>query len=448
MNKLIKIFSLIVFSAIILIGCGKDLVGEYTVDNDALPGKNFILNNETANYATLGIYNRMQNRYVYGGELHFFEGLYADDFVHTGTFTEFVQAGASNFLDSNLSVQRIWNNHYTVIKAANVVIDQLETNPNAGNTVSSDVKNQSLGEAYAARALMHFNLVRLFGRVPYVTTPVYSSDQIISPAREEVNAVYQKIIDDFNKSVSFFSSNNPVEKSRLNLNSVRYFLANVYMEQNNFLQAKNLLEQITGYSLAPNYASLFTGSSTVEDIFKLDYTADDGGNQAFFFYPAALGGRGEVSVRPNFISSFASNDTRRLFSASGSRNYFTKYSNPGSGADKVHLVRYAAVLLSLSEARLKTSGDALTPLNAVRSRAGQPTLSAVSLNDIVVERRKELYGEVDRWFTVKRLGLAKSVIEGKGAVYFDKRLDLWPIPAFELDNNTSMQNPRDQNPGY
>lgn len=41
---------------------------------------------------------------------------------------------------------------------------------------------------------MHFNLVRLFGRVPYVTTPVYSSDQIISPAREEVNAVYQKLL--------------------------------------------------------------------------------------------------------------------------------------------------------------------------------------------------------------------------------------------------------------
>lgn len=55
----------------------------------------------------LGIYNRMQNRYVYGGELHFLKAYMLMILFILEHLIEFVQAGASNFLDSNLSVQRI-----------------------------------------------------------------------------------------------------------------------------------------------------------------------------------------------------------------------------------------------------------------------------------------------------------------------------------------------------
>ncbi|MDN3691893.1 RagB/SusD family nutrient uptake outer membrane protein [Chryseobacterium tructae] len=287
-------------------------------------------------------------------------------------------------------------------------------------------------------------MVRLFGGVAYVKEPVYVAFDLITPKRDSRDDVYKFIIGDLRKAIEFFKKNNNESTTFLNLSASQVLLAKVYMEMGEFDLAKGILEKINGYSLAPNYETLFTANSTTEDIFKINFTATDGGNQAFFFYPAAVGGRGEVSLRPQFISVFAPNDKRKMFAVAQGRNYFKKYSNPGSGADNVQIVRYADVLLSLAECRLKTTGDAVTPLNMVRDRAGLTPLTAVTLDDVLLERRKELYGEADRWFSVKRFGKAKEVIEGKGRPYFANRLDLWPIPAWQLINNPNIT----QNPGY
>lgn len=442
-NNIIK-YLLISFVGFTIVSCGRDMVGAETVDTDRQVGETFIKSDAAARTAANGIYNNMQNRYVYGGELHFFEGLFADDFTHTGTFSEFAEAGASNYLDTNLSIRRIFGSHYSVIRTSNIIIDQVETKPVPGNTITEAVKNQVLGEAYTSRALMYFNLVRLFGGVAYVKAPVYIATEIVSPKRNSQEEVYQFIVEDLQKAIEFFKKNNNTSKTFLNLDASQIILGKVYMEMGRFNEAKSIFESINGYTLASSYGTLFTSNATTEDIFKLNFTATDGGNQAFFFYPAAVGGRGEVSLRTQFISIFDTNDKRKMFAIAQGRNYFTKYSNPGSGADNVQIIRYADVLLSLAECRLKTSGDALTPINAIRGRAGAAPLITVSLDDILLERRKEFYGEADRWFSVKRFGKAQEVIESKGRPYFPKRLDLWPIPAWQLINNPNTN----QNPGY
>ncbi|MDY3426805.1 RagB/SusD family nutrient uptake outer membrane protein [Riemerella anatipestifer] len=441
-----------VFLSLTAVNCGRDMTGEAVADVNQLPGESFIIDNATAIGAANGIYNKMQDRYVYGGELHLFDGLYADDFRHSGTFSEFGQAAGSNFLENNLSIQRIWSGHYGAIGAANVLIDQLETKVNSKSSVTTDVKNKSLGEAYAARGLMHFNLVRLFGKVPYVSTPVYSNTQVLYPKREEVSAVYTKIKSDLNKAIAFFSLSDNTSTTRLNLNAAKVILADVHMHLNEMSQAKALLEPMANIELPSNYWALYGSANTSEDIFKVAFADGDGGNHAFFLMPAALGGRGEVALRsPEFTSIFSSNDKRidpvtASFPVAQGRVYSKKYSNAGTGADQAHVYRGAKVLLMLAEARLSAGGDALTLVNKVRARAGLEALTSVSISDIVLERRRELYAEADRWFTVKRLGLSKSVIEGKGANYISERNDLWPIPAYEIDNNPEFKG--DQNKGY
>lgn len=444
MKKNIVKYLLVSTFLFIVSSCGRDMVGAETVDTDRQSGESFIKTDATARAAANGIYNAMQNRYVYGGELHFFEGLFADDFMHTGTFSEFAEAGASNFLDTNLSIRRIYGSHYTAIRASNIVIDQIEINPILGNTITEPVKNQVLGEAYAGRGLMYFNLVRLFGGVAYVTAPVYTAAELIAPPRDSKDMVYQLIVKDLQKAIEYLKKSNNASKTFLNLDASQTILAKVYMEMGLYNDAKSILENINGYSLAPNYGTLFTPNTTTEDIFKINFTATDGGNQAFFFYPAAVGGRGEVSLRPQFINIFDTNDTRRMFALAQGRNYFRKYSNPGNGADNVQIIRYADVLLSLAECRQRTSGDALTLVNRVRSRAGVTQLTTITLDDILLERRKEFYGEADRWFSVKRFGKAQQVIESKDRPYIPERLDLWPIPAWQLINNPNTT----QNPGY
>ena len=428
----------------VIIACGRDMVGTETVDTDNQAGETFIKTDASAKAAVNGMYNNMQDRYVYGGELHFFDGLFADDFIHTGTFSEFAEAGASNFLDSNLSIRRIYGSHYTVIRTSNIIIDQVEINPVSNNTITMPIRSQVLGEAYAGRALMYFNLVRLFGGVAYVTKPTYTAAEIITPKRDSREDVYKLIIDDLRKAIEYFEKSNNASKIFLNLDASRVLLAKVYMELGMFDNAKSLLESVSGYNLAANYEILFTPNTTAEDIFKINFTATDTGNQAFFFYPAAVGGRGEVSLQSEFINIFDANDKRKIFDVAQGRTYLKKYSNPGTRADNVPIIRYADVLLLLAECRLKTTGDALSLVNQIRSRAGLDPLMSVTLDDILLERRKEFYGEADRWFSVKRYGKAKQVIESKGRPYLSERLDLWPIPSWQINNNPNTI----QNPGY
>ncbi|MEH7887688.1 RagB/SusD family nutrient uptake outer membrane protein [Elizabethkingia meningoseptica] len=444
MKKNIISYLLVLFALFVVVSCGRDMVGDETVDTDNQAGESFIKTDASARAAANGIYNNMQNRYVYGGEIHFFDGLFADDFVHTGTFSDFAEAEASNILDNNLSLRRIYGSHYTAIRTCNIIIDQVEIRPVAGSVITDNVKNQVLGEAYAGRALMYHNLVRLFGGVAYVKDPVYTAAELITPKRDSKDLVYQSIVDDLKKAISFFEKSDNASKFFLNLDAGKAVLAKVYMDMGLYNDAKLLLEGITKYTLASNYETLFSSNATTEDIFKLNFTATDGGNQAFFFYPAAVGGRGEVSLKPGFMEIFEANDKRKMFALAQGRNYMKKYSNPGNGADNVQIIRYADVLLSLAECRLKTSGDALTPVNLVRSRAGINPLATVTLDDVLTERRKEFYGEADRWFSVKRFGKAQQVIEGKGRPYISQRLDLWPIPSWQIVNNPNTQ----QNPGY
>ncbi|MEF9479497.1 RagB/SusD family nutrient uptake outer membrane protein [Chryseobacterium sp. 1B4] len=285
MKKIVKYMwlSSVLFTTV---SCGRDMVGVETLDNGRLEGETFIHNDAVARAAAVGIYNAMQSRYVYGGEMHFFEGLFADDFIHTGTYPEFAEAGASNFLDINLSLRRIFGGHYAVIRTCNIIIDQVETRPVPETAITEPVKKQVLGEAYAGRALMHFNLTRLFGDVAYVTTPVYKADEVITPARDSQHLVYESIVKDLKKSVEFFKQNDHKSKTFLNLDAAQVLLAKVYMEMKLFDEAKLLLESIKGYSLAPSYPTLFSVSgSPEEDIFKINFTNTDGGKQASFSIP-------------------------------------------------------------------------------------------------------------------------------------------------------------------
>ena len=128
------------------------------------------------------------------------------------------------------------------------------------------------------------------------------------------------------------------------------------------------------------------------------------------------------------------------------------------------IMRYAEVLLLAAEAQLQAgnSSKALEYINQIRTRAKEQPLTAVTLDDIKMEKRLELCLECVRYQDLVRWGDAKSAMGNQGkevpafttdgiqwnwqnSVYgFQDKHMLLPIPLKELELNPNMQ----QNPGW
>lgn len=139
--------------------------------------------------------------------------------------------------------------------------------------------------------------------------------------------------------------------------------------------------------------------------------------------------------RPNateynaFMANGYRYDTLQPESAGGIKNAvranITKYfAGPGksfggepvngqNSGNNVVLLRYADVLLIYAEAVLAggastTDASALSAFNSVRARAGLPSKTSITLEDILHERRVEFAFEGDYWFDIQRQGFAKA----------------------------------------
>jgi starch-binding outer membrane protein, SusD/RagB family len=104
----------------------------------------------------------------------------------------------------------------------------------------------------------------------------------------------------------------------------------------------------------------------------------------------------------------------------------------------LHILRYAEVLLIKAEAdnELGMSGNAITLLNQVRSRAGLGGTPASSQSDLRTaiwnERRVELAMEHDRFWDIVRQGRAAQVMQAAGKNFTAGKNELLPIPSGEI----------------
>lgn len=80
--------------------------------------------------------------------------------------------------------------------------------------------------------------------------------------------------------------------------------------------------------------------------------------------------------------------------------------NPDSYLNRSNIMVYrlAETYLIAAEAIMRSSGDPLSYINAVRERANAAPLSIVDEEAILDERARELSFEGQRWFTLKRMG--------------------------------------------
>lgn len=213
------------------------------------------------------------------------------------------------------------------------------------------------------------------------------------------------------------------------------------------------------------------GKETNSGYWGLDLPADGLVNA---FEPGDPRLRAGIAIEGNGDSIEVAGGKRFLmsFDKSVTKTYNTKYESSAkefkdvggpwhSAPMNIKLIRYADVLLMAAEAAviLGQNGKAQQYINEVRTRArlcgpeGNTVpanlTGTITLNDIIQERRVELYLEGIRFYDLVRWNLATTYLnhfteDGYPVIYEAPKHDFMPLPQTEIDVNASLK----QYPGW
>ncbi|WP_445956703.1 RagB/SusD family nutrient uptake outer membrane protein [Yeosuana sp.] len=390
--------------------------------------------------------------------------------------------GDKNLLDAltfdatTISFDEVWAAHYNGIQRANQAINRLEA-----FDLDPTLKSRLIGEAKFLRALTYFRLVKTFGGVPLIAgIPDLSADpaQLLSRATKE--ETYAFIETDLTEAITSLpeKSEYPIsELGRATKGAAKALLAKVSMYQNKWQVVLTLTNEIIAsgeYGLTPNYEDIWKeiSENNIESIFEIQARGETptAGTQGYSVSQGARGaggwGWGFNTPSQNLADSYEAGDTRRdatiifrgetLFDGRlvpntvvnpmyNQKAYSSAFSDAWETGKNIRILRYADVLLMNAEAALATGGDAATPLNQVRNRAGLGDAPVVNQMAIWEERRHELAFEHDRYFDLVRQGRAGTVLRALGKPFVDGKHEVFPIPNEQIIKSGGLL---EQNPGY
>lgn len=394
---------------------------------------------EDAENVLLGVYSALQSSNAYGNQIVGTPGILSDELVHTGSFPTVAEMENNAVLSNNVTIQNLWGAYYAGIYRANVVIERIET-----IEVEAAEKNRIIGEAKFLRALMHFDLVKLFGGIPYAATTNLSELRTID--RSSAETVYGELISDLEESVTLLAGVDQGNNKRANDWVAKALLARVYLYSGDKPKAGNLANDIIEngpYVLETNYASVFIGNSK-EVLFEIFFNAQDQNQMAFYFRTT---GRYEYGPSPQIQAAFEAGDARAAMIAAVGDGRFqvAKYTDRANGTDQTVVLRLADMYLIRAEANIGST-QADDDVNAIRNRAGLGDISGVDIDDILQERFVELCFEGHRWNDLIRTGKATAVMSAINPNTWQATDALMPIPQREIQQNSTLTGK--QNPGY
>ncbi len=446
------------------------------------------------------MYNRLQS-FSYATQYMLGPSALADDLAS--------RTGSTRLLgyveNSNGVGMSSWATSYDLINDANLIINGIED-----GVLDQAVQDQYQGEAYMLRAFAYHHLVRTFGYEPGMTPssgggagwelgviirsmPTLSDTDASYRPRKPVSQVYSLIRDDLDQAISLLSNGDAGQRSYVTLAAVQALRARVELYAGNDQAADDyasdaLSNTSASIASAGQVDGMFDETSGLnpESIFEVvvdPSTESLGVNDALSVYTSQQ--YNAIVPSQDVMDLYDTNDARlawfgpcfdELSGATGSAVSGCLATHPsiaggseelelqkweaeqGQYADNIPFFRVSEMYLIQAEARVgDATGDPLTPLNTVRTNRGLAALTgAVTLDDVLEEKRREFIGEGQRFFDLKRLGrtirkppeITNTNVQD--VPYTDyKVLDNIPYNQVSLsESNAPADSVLIQNPGY
>lgn len=420
------------------------------------------------------------------------------DNAYAGTTGAEVVPFEDNSIDgSNSVINRDWDRFMADAALATKFIVNIDKV--ADGSLTTDEQLCYKAQAQIFRAMIWFDMVRLWGNIPIITTiaaditsdNIEEAYQAYFPSQNTIEEAYSTIEADLLEAVKY-APNQTNDKTIFTKNVARTLLAKIYAEKplRDYNKVIEYVDQIAadGFDLVDDLNLLFgfdqetldaVARNTKETILEQQYLPGAGNWVSWMF------GRNLANYDENFTWAkwvTPSRDLINLFEQNGDvvrmqqtivyyscswSNYYPMEEYPfmykiRSGNNSIIRYRFADVLLLKAEALIAQGKltDALSIINRIRQRAQLPNLdktiasNADELLDAYLdERRMELALEGERWYDLVRLDKVEEVMN---AVYakdsgriaqrnkFTTQSYLMPLPQPVLDTNDNLV----QNPGY
>ena len=496
MKKIIIIFIAILTVNTLFTACEKDFLE--TAPTDQISADDVVKTTGTAMAALNGIHRALYIRYGSqgrGGAGHF--NMHMDEMGEDHVFNASTWTTALRWILTDSATDAYntahWAMFYEWIANANILINGID-----GAEGEQDTKDYIKGQALTYRAYCHFMLVQTWASryvkgqtnsqlgVPLKLEP--STEPI---ARSTVEEVYAQINADLDAAILLLEGKSRNNKSHLNENIAKGLKARVALAQGNWSTAVEyaqeardgfpLMDQETyrkGFSTQLEQNSEFIWAShIVED--QTNYFGNLGAYISRNYSSTSIRTNPRSINKPLFDMIPDTDIRKTLWSEDGlhtdlqdgyvilsnfSRYPYTnqKFLAESSSVSlmDVPMMRSAEMYLIEAEALARDNQDdvaAQVLYDLVSTRDDAYTLSTNTgqdlIEEIMVQRRIELWGEGFRWLDLKRLNLPLNRLEsgsrhtssrvgGVLEVPTDDNRWVWLIPQDELDANPLMeQNP-------
>jgi hypothetical protein len=402
-----------------------------------------------------GMYNRLTPAAYYGRDYLVTNEARTPNIWANGSSGRFVTQASFSQGATGLY---FWDNAYAAIATANILIG-LDVETLEGDL---DYARHMQGQAYAVRALAHFDLLKTFGQqhtggnlgVPYITE--FKGEDLL-PARGTVednkNAIYADLEQAYQiMDESFFDSSKEFV-SKYVAPALESRVAVYFGDWERARDAADLVIESGKYSVvaADQFIESFATDGGVNSIFELAYrdTDNPGSDSMEYIYRGCS--YGDISVTQNTFDNLYESDSdvrTNVFGTEtcGDDEFLRNIGKFPSRSSNINVIRYEEVVLNYAEALYELGeGDPLQWLNMIPEHRNADTYSTVTKENILEERREEFIFEGLYYWDLLRT--EQDIVRSEGQVinipYGDPRT-AWPIPLSELDANSNIV----QNPGY
>ena len=403
---------------------------------------------------------------------------------------------ASEFSSSTSSSNVAWKSPYIVIGRANRIIAAAEGGALSDAAEAKATIDQYAAEAKVLRALAHFDLVRIYGKpytedqgaslgVPLVTGVLESNAK---PARSTVAEVYTQVVKDLTEAISSNALATETEPGYVSVWGAKAILSRVYLNMGDYANALSVAEDIIKNSGAAlwtrdQYLKAWDASTPNESefLFRLNVAGSTDNND--------LNGIGNLQQRDGYKEMVATKKfvdmltsdpedvrnemflpataAKEVATYGTNKVYLNKLRGQGGNLRNVTIVpiiRLSEVYLTAAECAFRNNDktkavEYLNDLvkNRTTTEASLATVDNITLDRILIERRKELIGEGQRYFdalrnneTITRYtseadkGWHKTLSKEAQSFNRDYFKAIAAIPQSEINANPNIK----QNTGY
>lgn len=380
-------------------------------------------------------------------------------------------------------VSGAYTNCYIAIAATNSFLS------NVNKVLTGDKLKQYKGEAFFLRGFNYFLLAQLYGNVPLITEDPFGIDYKSKKAKSPRADILKQVSSDLDSAIAYLPNvkytTGHVVKAAAQGYKVRLLLFEKKYDQAASL-ANSIIESKL-FTLNPNYAGNFIKpdqQSSPEIMFSIQYQAPNSTHPYSLSALLVNSGWCDLQGTQNMIDEYENGDPRKkmtfFFPGDGREQGWPHASTVGTPGvngwvegfylakkwvdpkildplvgvlddQDFVLLRFADIKLMYAEAQNEVAGadeSVYQQVNEVRARPGvdMPALPANLSKDemrlrIRHERRVELALEGERYFDLRRWGIAKEKLNGftQGpnlplTIYKDT-YEFWPIPQTEIDRN-------------